>query len=137
MIFLKINFLFSTFLKSRKIKSTVNNTIEWRYFFKLSKVLLNAKLVYNNFRFSCFQYWFERKIKNAVNNTIVLLKAKVAEDPDVHSHSPVDWLHFPILLGSWQILQALHFLHSEISKHKPKRNLERRQFSTSSSFFKI
>ena len=112
--FFSINFLFSTFLKSRKIKSTVNNTIEWRYFFKLSKVLLNAKLVCDNFRLiSCFQYWFERKIKNAVNNTIVLLKAKVAEDPDVQSHSPFDWLHVPILLGSVQLLQALHFLHSE------------------------
>ena len=52
-----------------------------------------------------------------MNNTIVLLKVKVAAE--LHSHSPFDLLHVPIFLGSGQLLQALHFLHSE-NKYKYK-----------------
>jgi len=33
-----------------------------------------------------------------VNNTIVLLNAKVAEDPDVQTHVPLDLLHLSITI---------------------------------------
>ena len=58
------------------------------------KLLVSSYDIFSYVSISCFQFWWERKIKNAVNNTIVLLKAKVAAE--LHSHLPFDLLHDPV-----------------------------------------